>query len=88
MKKEQRQVTITISKNYFNALQEIYHEKDEITRISKALFNQPEEEVFESDNATDEFLAKARQLDEMRSDLGIKAYVLCGLIYEQYLSID
>ena len=89
MKKEQRQVTITIPENYFNALQEIYHEKQEIARISDALFGHPEkEEIFESDDATDRFLMEAERLDKLRSDLGIKAHVLCGLIYEWYLSID
>jgi len=85
--KENKTITITINENYFNALKEIYHEKQEIAKISDALFNNPEkEEIFESEDATDRFLMEAERLDHMREDLGIKAHVLCGLIYEQYLS--
>ena len=54
--KENKTITITINENYFNALKEIYHEKQEIAKISDALFNNPEkEEVFESEDATDRF---------------------------------
>lgn len=87
--KEKKTNTITINENYFNALKEIYHEKQEIARINDALFNNPEkEEIFESEDATDRFLMEAERLKHMREDLGIKAYVLCELIYEEYLGIQ